>query len=58
MGEISKLGWLIGLVKHAIRVDSLYFFKKPENRTFRKLNLFPSSGEVGDLYFVGSLRKS
>jgi hypothetical protein len=25
MGEISKLGWLIGLVKHAIRDDSLYF---------------------------------
>jgi hypothetical protein len=25
MGEISRLGWLIGLVKHAIWVDSLYF---------------------------------
>jgi hypothetical protein len=27
MGEISKLAWLIGLVKHPIRVcdDSLYF---------------------------------
>jgi hypothetical protein len=24
-GEISKLGWLIGLVKNAIWVDSLYF---------------------------------
>jgi hypothetical protein len=24
MGEISRLGWLIGLVKHAIWVDFLY----------------------------------
>jgi hypothetical protein len=25
IGELSKLGWLIGLVKHAIWADSLYF---------------------------------
>jgi hypothetical protein len=25
IGEMSKLGWLIGLVKHAICTDSLYF---------------------------------
>jgi hypothetical protein len=25
MGEISKLGWLIGLVEHAMWADSLYF---------------------------------
>jgi hypothetical protein len=25
LGEMSKLGWLIGLIKHAIRADSLYF---------------------------------
>jgi hypothetical protein len=25
IGEMSKLGWLIGLVKHAIWADSLYF---------------------------------
>jgi hypothetical protein len=25
MGETSKLSWLIGLVKHAIRVNSIYF---------------------------------
>jgi hypothetical protein len=25
MGEMSKLGWLIGLVKHAMWADSLYF---------------------------------
>jgi hypothetical protein len=25
MGEISKLGWMIGLVKHAKWADSLYF---------------------------------
>jgi hypothetical protein len=25
MGEMSKLGWLIGLVKHAIWADFLYF---------------------------------
>jgi hypothetical protein len=25
MGEMSKLGWLIGLVKHVIWADSLYF---------------------------------
>jgi hypothetical protein len=25
IGDVSKLGWLIGLVKHAIGVDSLYF---------------------------------
>jgi hypothetical protein len=25
MGEMSKLGWLTELVKHAILVDSVYF---------------------------------
>jgi hypothetical protein len=25
MGEISKLGWLMGFVEHAIWADSLYF---------------------------------
>jgi hypothetical protein len=25
IGEMSRLSWLIGLVKHAIWVDSLYF---------------------------------
>jgi hypothetical protein len=32
----------------------------PENTTFRKLDLFPSSGESGggDTYSVGPLRKS
>jgi hypothetical protein len=25
MGEISKLGWLIGLVEYAMWADSLYF---------------------------------
>jgi hypothetical protein len=25
MGETSKLGWLVGLVKHAIWADSLHF---------------------------------
>jgi hypothetical protein len=25
MGEISKLGWLVGLVEHAMWADSLYF---------------------------------
>jgi hypothetical protein len=25
MGEISKLGWLMGFVEHAIWTDSLYF---------------------------------
>jgi hypothetical protein len=25
MGEMSKMGWLIGLVKHAIWADALYF---------------------------------
>jgi hypothetical protein len=25
MGEVSKLGWQIGLFKHAIWADSLYF---------------------------------
>jgi hypothetical protein len=30
-----------------------------QNTTFRKLNLFPSSGEErGDTYSVGSLRKT
>jgi hypothetical protein len=29
-----------------------------KNTTFRKRDLFPSSGEVGDTYSVGSLRKS
>jgi hypothetical protein len=33
-------------------------FYKLENTTFRKLDLFPSSGEGGDTYSVGSLRKS
>jgi hypothetical protein len=25
MGEMSRLGWVIGLVKYALRADSLYF---------------------------------
>jgi hypothetical protein len=25
MGETAKLGWLIGLVKHAVWAESLYF---------------------------------
>jgi hypothetical protein len=25
MGKTSKLGWLIGFIKHAICADSLYF---------------------------------
>jgi hypothetical protein len=25
MGEMSRLSWLIGLVKHTVWVDSLYF---------------------------------
>jgi hypothetical protein len=25
IGEMSKLGWMIGLVKHATWADSLYF---------------------------------
>jgi hypothetical protein len=25
VGEMSKLGWLIGFIKHAIWADSLYF---------------------------------
>jgi hypothetical protein len=29
MGEMSKLGWMIGLVKHATWVDSLYFLYLP-----------------------------
>jgi hypothetical protein len=33
-------------------------FKRIENMTFRKLDLFPSSGEGEDIYSVGSLRKS
>jgi hypothetical protein len=33
-------------------------FLKPENTTFRKLDLFPSSGEGGDTYSSVFLRKS
>jgi hypothetical protein len=25
MGKMSKLGWLIGLIKHAVCADSMYF---------------------------------
>jgi hypothetical protein len=32
-------------------------FYKLENTTFRKLDLFPSSGEGEETYSVGSLRK-
>jgi hypothetical protein len=32
--------------------------KKILENTFQKLDLFPSSGEGGDIYTVGSLRKS
>jgi hypothetical protein len=32
-------------------------FWKLENTTLRKLYLFPSSGEVGDAYSVGSLKE-
>jgi hypothetical protein len=28
-GEMSKLGWLIGLVKHALWADSLYVISIP-----------------------------
>jgi hypothetical protein len=31
--------------------------QKLENTTFWKLDLFPSSGEGGDTYAVGSIRK-
>jgi hypothetical protein len=31
--------------------------EEEENTTFRKLNLFPSSGEEEETYSVGSLRK-
>jgi hypothetical protein len=35
------------------------FRRTLKNTTFRKLDLFPSSGEgVGDTYSVGSVRKS
>jgi hypothetical protein len=30
-------------------------FEKLENTTFQKLNLFPSSGEGGDTYSVGTV---
>jgi hypothetical protein len=33
------------------------YSKKIENTTFRKQDLFPSSGEGGGTYSVGSLRK-
>jgi hypothetical protein len=33
-------------------------FHKVENATFRKLDLFPSSGEERNAYSVGSLRKN
>jgi hypothetical protein len=33
-------------------------FYELENTTFRKLDLFPSSGEGGDTYSVWSIRKS
>jgi hypothetical protein len=33
-------------------------FQQPEETTFWKLNLLVFSGEGGDTYFIGSLRKS
>jgi hypothetical protein len=44
-------------------VGFLDFVQRPvseelENSMCRKLELFPSSGERGDTYFVGSFRKS
>jgi hypothetical protein len=35
-----------------------WYSKKVENATLWKLDLFPSSGEGGDTYSVGSPRKS
>jgi hypothetical protein len=43
--------WVFGLVHRPV-------FKKRDNTAFRKLDLFPSSGEGGDTYSVGFLRKS
>jgi hypothetical protein len=37
-----------------VRYSSNYL----DNTTFRKLDLFPSSGEEGDTYSVKSLRKN
>jgi hypothetical protein len=34
------------------------YSKKLENTTFRKLDVFPFSREVGDIYSLGSLRKN
>jgi hypothetical protein len=44
--------WVFGLC------PSSGILKTLENTAFRKLDLFPSSGEGGDIYSVGSVRKS
>jgi hypothetical protein len=45
--------WVFGLC------PSSGILKKQKNTTFRKLDLFPSSGEgAGDTYSVGPIRKS
>jgi hypothetical protein len=50
--KISWNYWIFGLC------PSSRILKKLQITTFRKLDLFPFSGEEGDTYSVGSLRKS
>jgi hypothetical protein len=44
MGEISKLGWLMGLIKQAMWTDSLYFLYLlllllPSSESFQEFNI-------------------
>jgi hypothetical protein len=48
-------------VKPDLRITGFSdFMHRPvfENTTFRKIYMFPSSGEEGDTYSIGSLKKS
>jgi hypothetical protein len=51
MGDVSKLGWLIGLVEHAMWADSLYFlyllFQFPKPYLYPSLPHDPLHRHVG-----------
>jgi hypothetical protein len=58
MGEMSKLGWLIGLVKHAIWTDSLYFLYLLLTFNFQNPSFIPAYpmtlfiGMLGQFWFL------
>jgi hypothetical protein len=54
MQPLELLGlWTLSIVRYSKKKK-----KKLKDTTFRKLDMFPFSGEGGDTYSVGFVRKS